>query len=299
MNEMTGTVVSTHPSLSFFDKAANWLAWALSIALFWTLGWMALAPADPQGAVSILSRDRSTNMLLQAAGLAIAASAAGAILAGRRIRGAGTFAAAIGLVAVSLRGGTMEKLLIEKIGFNGHPREMAISLALEAASWFAIIFCAFLVSGVMARWCYGRRPLLPDGLTEGAKHFGIVCATTLLAVAILSAGTSGRAITHGQSCFLVAASVAIACEIAQRIAPVESMSWALLGSGLAGILAYLWVAARGTPTEIAPWSPGSPYLRILPIQFVGMSAAAVVAMHWYLLGPISSLTHDQIEESPN
>jgi len=282
INELSGTMMDEHPHLTLQDKAANWLAWGVSIALFWHIGWVAMAPDDPLGAVSILARKTGLLMLVQAAGLAVVAGAAGGLLAGRRVAGAGIFAAAIGLVAVSVRGRTIEKLLISPSGSTLGLPALSRELALESLGWFAVILVASMTSTLITRWCYGAgRRSTP--VAVGLTHAGIAAFTGLVAFHVFSAGLTHRAIAHGQACFVAAAAAALGCYVAHRMAPVSTVRWSVFGVGVMSVLGYVWAAIRPGNGSLPPGIPGSPFLRVLPIQMVSASTAAAVAVFWYVM----------------
>jgi len=290
MNDVANPTMPVYAHLSLLDKLAVWSGWAVAGAMFYTLGWMALAPSDPLGAVSLFARGHAWPVLFQAAGLAAVAAAVATILSGRQLACAGPFAAALGLAVVSLRGETAESVLLSATG-AGAPSAKAIApgFALESLGWLFVILVAFAVSGVVARWCFGRashalhESAAPARATDGPYFSVIAAVASLLAFDILTTGLDRRAIQHGQVCFVVAASVWLGCFLAHRMITVRSVLWSILSVAILAIGGYLWAGAHSASPSLPPGVPASHFLRVLPIQFIAVGAAAAVAAHWSML----------------
>jgi len=56
------------------------------------------------------------------------------------------------------------------------------------------------------------------------------------------------------------------------------------------VVAYIWAAFRPAAPDLPPTVPTSPFLRVLPIQFVSVGLATAVAMTWYMYDPFSAET---------
>jgi hypothetical protein len=302
MTDVSGSLMTEHGRhLSLLDRTATWVSWALAGAIFLTIGWLAMAPDDPLGAVSVLTRHGAWMMLLQAAGLAAVTAALAAVIAGRRLPEVGTFAAALGLAAVSLRGATAGSLLIEWADVAPVSQSsLPLQLALEAIAWFAIIFLARGFSIAVGQWCFGgggdrsvgvwpcpepRRNGPKDSMADGLKHTLLAAGAALLTFKILSAGLSTRSVQHGQACFVVAASVCIALYLASWVVPVRSAVWSILSIPLLAVGGYVWARFGPAPGGLPASVPSSPFLRVLPIQYISVGTAAAVAMFWYLVHP--------------
>ena len=302
MTDVSGSLMTEHGRhLSLLDKAATWVSWALAGAIFLTVGWLAMAPDDPLGAVSVLTRHGAWMMLLQAAGLAAVTAALAAVIAGRRLPEVGTLAAALGLAAVSLRGATAGSLLIEWADVAPVSQSsLPLQLALEAIAWFAIIFLARGFSIGVGQWCFGDRsvwhwlpagvdtgwkPVPQDSIADGLKHTLLAGGAALLTFKVLSAGLSTRSVQHGQACFVVAASVCIGLYLAYWVVPVRSAVWSILSVPLLAVGGYVWARFGPAPGGLPASVPASPFLRVLPIQYISVGTAAAVAMFWYLVHP--------------
>ncbi len=309
--------------LSFLERAAVWLTWGVAGALFLTVGWMAMAPVDPLGPVCVLTSRAGVTMLLQAGVLAAVCAWVCTLIAGRSVVDAGTFAAAVGLAAVSLRGGTAEYLLLYGDGSvsGALPVDVvAVRFAAASVGWFVVMMLAAGVSMLVSRWCFGgaaggtdqdassdrgfgfvlaaadipttnltagtvRAPATP--LSDGLLHFGVATGVGLLAFFVLTAPASTRAIQHGQSCFFVMAAVWLACYFAHRIAPVRSAFWSVLAVFLMAVAGYGWSALRSQSGTAPPSIPESPFMRVLPIQFIAVGTATAISALWSVQASIA------------
>lgn len=321
MGDAPSTMMVERPEPSLLDRAATLASWVLAGALFLTVGWFALEPDDPLGPVSVYARHGTLMMLFQAAALAGVAAALATVLAGRRVVDIGTFAAAFGLAAVSLRGSTAEHLLVRGADLSDTlERGLAFRFAIEGVGWFVVIAVAIGVSAIVARWCFGPAggadrdrtvsrsvaaypmlagydvPWLParwlggvdaeqTPIADGVRHMLITAAVGLAAMGVFSAGLSSRSIQHGQVCFVVAAAISIGTYAAYRILPVRSAFWTILAVGLVALVGYLWAMVRPTMPGLPPNIPSSHFLRILPVQFISVGTAAAVATFWSVCVP--------------
>ena len=328
MSDMTAPMGIDETEMTFAEKLGSWCVWATAAALFLTIGWFAMRPNDPVGAVSVLTRHQPALMLVQAAALAAVVAGLATVVAGRKLADAGTFAAALGLVAVSLRGGTAEYLLVQGAEAGGGARELALKFAGEAAAWFVVLLAAPVVSSVVARWTSdsihgdaGRHPATGgaaeavmmlhdvsrsqsrDGSTDprtGLKHTIIAATIGFAAFRVLGTGLSTRSIQHGQSSFVFAAAVASGCYFAHRLYPVRSALWSSLGVIMLTFAGLAWAIVSPGDARLPVNIPTSPFLRILPIQYASVGAATTVAMQWYLRAPPEGVAahQRQRERSP-
>ncbi len=310
MNTSTSTPIADPPQLGFFERLGVWASWGMGGWIFLTAGWMIMRPADPLGPVSLFSGQSGLLVVALVAALSGVTAALATVIAGRKLVDAGTFSVALGLALVSLRGETAGYFVLQSIDPAHAPKFW--QLPLESLGWLLVIGVAICVSDVVMRWCHPKavRELadpstdrvlaVPAGfelrafgsgaaartpLRIALTHTVVVAVAGLIAFTVLSAGLATRAIEHGQACFVVAASVCVACYVAYRIAPVRSALWSILGVGLLTIGAYLWVTLTGSAGSNPPGVPASPFLRVLPLQYISVGTAAAVAMTWYAHDP--------------
>lgn len=184
-------IIVERPEPSLPERIATLASWALGGALFLTVGWSAMQPDDPVGPVSALARRDGLMMLMQAGLLAGVTAALATLIAGRRLADAGTFAAALGLAAVSLRGGTAEYFLVQGADVSrSFEHGVARTFVLEALGWIAVIILTIGVSAAVVRWCFGRR--VGSGAAPlGTAHLGDPQPTT----APLPAGFDGLGVS--------------------------------------------------------------------------------------------------------
>lgn len=308
--------------LGLIDRFVTLLSWGVGGAIFLTIGWSAMAPSDPLAPVSVMSRSNGPAMVLQAAGLAAVCAALATILAGRKLIDVGTFAVALGLSLVSLRGGTVSTMLHQHAAADrSFEHALAWSFVVEAVAWSIVMVVAMLASAAIMSWVFAKPETesksvkkashaggyanAPAGLdfpwlssmcfggaarectapVEGLKH-AVVCASVgLVALSAFSASLTSRSIEHGQVCFLIAVTVFIASSVAHRVVPVRSVCWSIVGVMLMAVSAYVWAALRPPLTSLPPYVPSSHFLRILPLQFVSVGVAASIAAVWYSVAP--------------
>lgn len=283
MSDALHAMADLHPHLTLLDKAATWASWGMAGAIFLTIGWMVMAPDDPRGAVSLLTRHGGWTMLLQAAGLAVVTAGLATVVAGRKLPHVGTFAAAVGLTSVSLKGATTSYLLIERAGADGPQTSLAMRLVVESLGWYAVMLAAYGVSTLVAKWCHPvtePASVDADDASSGLKHTAITVLAGAIIFQIFAGAMGGRSVQHGQACFLAGATLYFAAYIAHRTAPVRSLFWSVVAVGALAVVGYAWARFRSPAAGMPASLPTSPFLRVLPIQFVAVGTAAVVAVFW-------------------
>ena len=92
----TATVSGGHRHLLFHA------AWGLGAIVFVSIGWLAMRPWDPRGAISLLTHVNPSMMMLEVLALAVATSAVATVLAGQDHPDVGGFAVGIGVVAFAV-----------------------------------------------------------------------------------------------------------------------------------------------------------------------------------------------------
>lgn len=309
--------------LGLLDKALSLTAWAVCAGLFLTVGWTALQPEDPLGAVSLWSQQHGLIAWVQAAALGGAVAVIATLLIGRRLPDAGVFAAAVGLAAVNLRGSHAGSLLISYQHAEGGSRAgLGGILVLETLGWFAVIVGAALVSGTIYRWCFQRHdsgssddannssspdvwnamaiaeleasvasggssssPAQP-GWVQGIKQLAVTLAVALIVLRLLSVGSAPRAVSHGQVYFAVATAFYLGVIAGAYRFPTPSALWGCLAVPLLACIGYLvvWIGSGvASGHSQASHIPSSMFLRALPLTYVSVGTAAVMAAFWFTL----------------
>jgi len=294
------------------EKGAFTLAWALGATLFFTIGWMAAAPDDPHGAVSLGARSGALLTWVQLCALAVVSAALATLLAGRRVSDVGIFAVVIGLGALSLRGANATFILQQADDVGASISSLALSLGIESVAWWALIGAAAGASVLTARWCAEwLRPEAESGewlalalydvpgigaalsglpteertpARHGLEHLGVAVVASLVIMSLFSSSLATHGIRHGQACFLAGASLGVGAYVAFRVVPVRSALWSLLAVGVVGVISYLFASLRtGSGLGPAP-IPAAAALRILPIQFIALGTAGVLFASWSAAG---------------
>lgn len=307
--------MATAKRLRTHDRLLLHLSWGLVLAVFLSIGWMAMKPWDPHGAVSLLSHGDPVLMAVEVLALAAVMSALATVLAGRAFPDVGVFAVGVGLAGASLQGNTTSSLLIDRGGGN-----LAPSLAMESFFWCAVMALAMLSSAAVVRWrtisSSGMGPdraspagetvyplgqmaaanipvagrlLLGGGRTttatdwrDGLKHLGMATAIALILIRILAAGAPDGAIRHGQAIFAISVGVYVGVRQAQKSYPVSATLWPCLTAPVVCLLAmaWSWLMAMGDGTTSPPSIPASTYLRALPITYISVGTVAALLAIW-------------------
>jgi hypothetical protein len=138
--------------LRLVDKLFLLTAFAVAASLFLSVGWIAVAPSDPQGAVSLLAHENPALMVIEALALAAVTASLATLIAGSRLPDVGIFAVALGLTLTSIRGGTATYLLMTVAdGDRGAERLLAGQLAGEALIWTGVLFLSLVICGWVTR----------------------------------------------------------------------------------------------------------------------------------------------------
>jgi hypothetical protein len=142
--------------LTFLDKSLFCAACGVGVALCMTVGWMAVEPADPLGAVSLVAQPAGALVWIQVVALTAVTAALANILAGRRFSNAGLLVAAIGVTAMSLRGGNARQILVQAAdGLAPWASGLGVKLFAEALAWWLLLVIAAAVEALVARWFGG------------------------------------------------------------------------------------------------------------------------------------------------
>ena len=310
---MKTAALPSYVHLRFHDKALSLVAWAMAAALFTSVGWMALQPDDPHGAVSLLTRSGGWLTVLEIVVLSAIVSGLATAIAGRKLPDTGVFAVAVGLAAVTLRGDTTAYLLITLADGDAAARgAMAWKLAAEGMVWCLAIAAAMVAAGLVMRWhtaagdqqspvpcaamCLAEMPVLgrwclpaqdarPSrrSRVEGLKTTLVSLAVAAILFRLLATGSPLRSVQHGQTYFALVAAFYLAGLIAYEFYPARSAFWGCLSVPLLCLLGYaicaLSSSAGGRYSHIASVPPSSFY-RALPLEYISVGTAAVVASFW-------------------
>jgi hypothetical protein len=205
----------------------------------------------------------------------------GTVLAGAIHFEAGLFAAAFGLMIVSLRCGTIQSVLFE----TGGKSSVYFRLFIELILLGLIIAVAWLMLWQLARTVHGAdssmqpsNVTLLDGLTATAAQIVI---TAVIVLVLCQAATKNQCL----------ASVGIASMIgsilAHKYAPARPSFWFWVGPLIVGSVGYA-LAATGQVSNLATGTPAgmfAPLARPLPVDYASIGVAGAIFGYWIARKP--------------
>lgn len=303
-----------HPHLRMSDRMAALAAWVLAVAIFTTVGWMALRPPDPEGAVTMLTDPSPWGMVVQMAALGAVVAAVTTVLVGRKLTDAGVFATCLGVAIANLRGKTLASVLIGVAdGGVAVRRHIAASFILETVVWSLIVLMAMVVSLAVARWCLRGADQEGGGLAQimsaanlpfigrllkwesapsvtaapdtGLRHTAACVVLAFILIRVFATGSPARSIAHGQVYFSVAAAFCAAGYLIQGYLPTRTPLWTCLSVPVVAIMAYLWTILTDTNQGLHPATiPSTPYFRALPVEYVMLGVLGSILSFWWTRG---------------
>lgn len=295
MSDVPAQLHHEHDHLNLIERCLFFGVCGLSMVLFWQVGWMAMEPANPRGAVSLLTRTGAVSGFIQIMGLSCVVAGVATVLLGRRLPWIGPCAAALGLCALSIRGEPANYLLIERVLIKGGSvRTFGFLLAVESIAWAVVVGATFAVSAAVNAFLFDRSAGTPPTPTspvcvesqsplttrEAARIVGATGLITLILVLLLSSGYRSRSVQHGQAIFLASASMALAQYVVHRWQLAAPSAVSILSIPLVTVIGYLIASLipGGAARPVAV--PASPFFTMLPIQWVAGATAATIVMVW-------------------
>ena len=259
------------------------IAATLACLLFWFAGRAFRVPEHAGYEASLALQPKPAAALLLTGIVLLAATAVGTVVAGSIRFDAGLFAGAIGLAALSSRGGPMRYVTQAAAG-----REVFLAMAVELLVLGALLGLAWF--GV---WLLDRRgrlvgDALRDGLRDQPHAPGERVFATLVQAAVMAVLVLLLARTDGKKQVLAAVAVAsfAATLVAYAMSPVRPSVWYWAGPVIVGVAGYLAAyAGWGTVAAVA-WKSGTgggllaPLGRPLPLDYAGLGTAGAIAGYW-------------------
>jgi hypothetical protein len=230
---------------------------------------------------SLLMGESPVSAVIIAAVLLLVCTLIGTVIAGCVRFEAGLFAACVGLMALSLRGGTSQSVLFEG---NGSPHVYMV-LTIELAILGGIIALAW---GML--WTIGRagmtRPMPEHLALEPASAEGPVAGVTSLIAHVVAMGLLVIFLCQSQAKYQALASVFVASAagamIAYGISPARPSAWFWSGSLIVGLIGFI-LAASGQDTNLAVGMPQgffAPLARPLPLDYASLGTAGAILGYW-------------------
>lgn len=271
--------------LSTYQRNRLLLTIAATLAglLYWFAGRWFRIPDHADYEASLALQPNAAAALLLTGLVLFVATGVGTVVAGSIRFDAGLFAGAVGLAALSARGGPMRYVTQAAAGkgvFVAMAMELLILGALLGLAWFG-------------QWLlYRRGHLLGDALRDGLRDQphapGERVFATLVQAAVTAVLVLVLARTDEKKQVLAAVGVAsfAATLVAYAMSPVRPSVWYWAGPIIVGIAGYL--AAYGGWASVAPvaWKSGTgggilaPLARPLPLDYASLGTAGAIAGYW-------------------
>ena len=259
------------------------IAAVLACLMFWFAGKWFHIPEHPDYEASLALQPSPVADLLVTGVVLCAATAVGTAVAGSIRFDAGLFAAAIGLAALSSRGGPMRYVTQAAAGpgvFLAIALELLVLGALLGLAWFGL-------------WLLYRRGRLAgdavrDGLADqphapGERLFALLVQAAVTGVLVLL-----LARTDEKKQVLAAVAIASFCStlVAYAVSPVRPSVWYWAGPIAIGIVGYVVTYFSWAGVPLVAWKTGTgggtlaALARPLPLDYASLGTAGAIAGYW-------------------
>jgi hypothetical protein len=205
------------------------------------------------------------------------AALVGTVLAGAVRFEAGLFAAALGLMCISLRGGTMVSVLQEANGQSDVFRTLAVEL----------LMLSIILVGVWGMlWAIGKRTVVNAEHHEGAASTAMSNGIGALVTQAIATSLLMLFFCQSEAKYQVLASVGISSVLATWIAytsfPARPSIWFWTGPLLVGIIAYILAAMNSDPSLMIahPDTIRGALERPLPLDYASAGPAGAILGYW-------------------
>jgi hypothetical protein len=243
-------------------------------------------PATPGFSASILGAPSPTVSFLVVAAALLVCVLVGTLITGRVRFDAGLFCAVLGMLALSLRSGTVGDVLRATAGQGGGATAF-MGFAAELLLLYAVLGLGWSVLWLLHRQDYLKADQFRDGVEETHDPVVIkVCALLMQA-----AGTALCMIvlvqtdSKTQVLWSVAAASYLGAILAHVLYPVSPSPWLWVGPMLVGVTGYVTAYLKLAPSDVA-WRTGqlrfslAPLARALPVDYVTAGTAGAVLGYW-------------------
>jgi hypothetical protein len=256
---------------------------AAACALFWFAGrWFGI-PEHPRYEISLALQPTPAVDLLVTGVVLCAATAVATAIAGSVRFDAGLFGAAIGLTALSVRGGPLRYITQSATG-----RGVFLAMALETVVLGALLGAAWFGLWLLHRRGNLRADALRDGLKDQPHALGdrVLALATHVGTTALLVLLLARTDDKKQVLASVALASFLATLLAYSVSPVRPSVWYWAGplvTGAFGYVAAYFAWRTATPVD---WKTGlgGGYLgaltRPLPLDYAGLGTAGAILGYW-------------------
>jgi hypothetical protein len=262
---------------------------AVAAVIFWYVGWWAADPVDPEGPITLLLVEQGVITMAELLGLAVVSAGLGVAICGARSAHRGPLAVAVGLAAMGLRGGELDRLVLLRLapGLAGRTEDPfpVWAMVSETWLWLALIGVGFVVGHwVDSWWSAGRREpdTAADHSADVRQGIGTLVATALVAWTLLYA-TSGAAELpplKGQIYFSIGISFLVGSLVAHAFFRRSTPVWPLVAIALVAAAAYSIGGPSRELLEAAREQGGyvalPPMARPLPLEFAALGAIGIL-----------------------
>jgi hypothetical protein len=267
--------------LGSYQRARLLLAIAsiVSFALFWLAGDAFDIPLARRFSASLLAQPSPLIDLLVTLVLTVACVLLGTVVAGTIRFDAGLAAAAIGLTALSLRGGPIRHVL-----FDVASPTVFLVLAAELMILYAILGLAWGVLWALSARGWLKDDPFRDGVTDtdestGQRLLALATQAVVMALLMILLVKSDR---KAQVLWSVGISSFLATIAAHNIAPSRPSVWYWGGPLVVGVIGYVLTYASGDPSWqvgiVGGWVPE--LARPLPLDYAGAGTAGAIIAYW-------------------
>ena len=259
------------------------VAAAIACLLFWFAGkWFGI-PEHAGYEISLALQPSPAADLLLVGVVLCVATAVGTVVAGSIRFDAGLFAGAVGLAAVSSRGGPMRYVTQAAAG-----RGVFVAMALELLVLGALLGLAWFGLWLL----YRRGTLLGDEMRDGLKDQPHAPGERVFALLVQAGVTAALVLllarTDEKKQVLAAVGVASFCAtlVAYAASPVRPSVWYWAGPLLAGVVGYLAAYSAWPSVDPVVWKSGTgghvlaPLARPLPLDYASLGTAGAIAAYW-------------------
>jgi hypothetical protein len=273
------------PLLSTYQRNRLLMTLAATAAcfLFWFAGaWFGI-PRHRGFENSLALQPSAAADLLLTGVVILAATAVGTVLAGSIRFDAGLFAAAVGLAALSCRGGPM-RYVTQAAGGRG----VFLALALELVVLGALLGLAWFGLWLLYRAGHLRGDALRDGLRDQPHEIGERVYALLVQAAVMSVIVLLLARTDDKKQVLAAVTVAsfAATLMSYAFSPVRPSVWYWAGPFVVGTFGYVVAYLSAGSMESVGWKSGAgggllaALARPLPHDYASLGTAGAIAGYW-------------------
>ncbi|MCG8406368.1 MAG: hypothetical protein MI923_14310 [Phycisphaerales bacterium] len=266
-------------------------AMVVSALVFWYFGWWAAKPNDPKGPVTLLMVEQGVVTMAEMLGLAVVVSGLAVAICGAGSAERGPLAVAVGLAALGLRGGQMDRLVLHRLTSTSANDTVldpypVWSFIAETWLWIALIGVGFVVGRWVESWF--------DSATEDAAQHqhevnhatdihqgvGTVAVAFFIAWTIVSFATGSyeAPLLKGQIYFALIFAFLLASLVAHWFFQMSARVWTLLAVALVATAGYVYGqpeipdGAYSTGTYVTLSSLARP----VPLEYAALGSIGVL-----------------------